>query len=221
LLEITDIDKNLLKTVTKRINDVAISLDYRYSIDFAIKVLFDDKKYTSHLLKILPLIYKNSYYSDDVLLPALIQRTEYGIRNKKGGFNTFEKHFYFLTKLQINDTIMEIKKSKSYLLGTKLGIMSKPVSYSIKSFEKAYVGNLSRRIASLNDVVEFSNYLNEKLMIHQKGYPSVKEAAKELVDTLDFFVKDEKYNRHYCALGFFETYYAYIEEQKELVTENK
>lgn len=223
LLEMTDVDQNLLSRVTKKIAKAKKDVDYKYTLDFAIKVLFDDKKYTSHLLKILPLIYKESYYSDDVLLPALIQKTEFAIRNNKGGFHAFDKHFYFLTKLQINDTIMEIKNSKSYLLGTKLGIMSKPVAYSIKSFEKAYVGNLSRRISSLNDVVEFSNYLNEKLMIHQKGYPSVKDAARDLVGILDFFTKDEKYNRHYCALGFFETYYAYIKdvEEKEELTEEK
>lgn len=220
LLEISDVDQNLLKRVTKKIAKAKIEVDYKYTLDFAIKVLFDDKKYTNHLLKILPLIYKDSYYSDDVLLPALIQKTEFAIRNGKGSFHAYDKHFYFLTQLQINNTTMEIKKSKSYLVGAKLGIMSKPVAHSIKSFEKAYVGNLSRRIASLNDVVEFSNYLNEKLMIHQKGYPSVKEASRELTSLLDFFSKDEKYNRHYCALGFFETYYAYLkgkEENKEEV----
>ncbi len=219
LLEICDIHQSLLERVTKKIEKARRELDYKYTMDFAIKVLFDEKKYTSHLLKILPLIYKDSYYSDDVLLPALIQKTEFAIRNGKGGFHAFDKHFYFLTKLQINDTIMEIKNSKSYLLGAKLGIMSKPVSHAIKSFEKAYVGNLSRRIASLNDVVEFSNYLNEKLMIHQKGYPSVKEASRELTAVLDFFTKDEKYNRHYCALGFFETYYSYFKEETEMAEE--
>lgn len=145
-------------------------------------------------------------------MPALIEKTEYAIRNgdgKKNYFGGLKQHFYFLIELQINNTIMEIKQSKSYLLGTKLGIMSKPVSMCIKSFEKAYVGNLSRRIASLNDVVEFANYLNEKLMIHQKGYLSVKEASRELTSLFDFFPKEEKYNKNYCALGFFETYYTY------------
>lgn len=225
-MEITDIDQNLLKKAIKKISKARRETSYKYTLDFAIKVLFEDKKYISHLLKILPLIYKDSYYSDDVLLPALIQKTEFAVRNgdgKKNYFSGLKQHFYFLTKLQLNDTIMEIKSSKSYLLGTKLGIMAKPVAYSIKSFEKAYVGNLSRRIASLNDVVEFSNYLNEKLMIHQKGYPDVKEAARELVEILDFFSKGEKYNRHYCALGFFETYYAYIKdvEEKELTKETE
>lgn len=217
LLEITDIDQNLLEKVKKKLQGVSMSMNYKYTIDFAIKVLFDDKKYISHLLKILPLIYKDRYYSDDVLLPALIQKTEFAIRNNKGSYLTYKNHFYFLTKLQINDNIMEIKETKSYLLGTKLGTMSKPVAQSIKSFEKAYVGNLSRRITSLNDVIEFSNYLNEKLMIHQKGYPSVKEASKELNLILDYFKNDEKYNRHYCALGFFETYYAYFKNEEENV----
>ncbi len=224
LLEMTDVDQNLLKRVQRKIEKSRKKLGYKYTLDFAIKVLFDDKKYTSHLLKVLPLIYKDSYYSDDVLLPALIQKTEFAIRNgdgKKNYFSGLKQHFYFLTELQIKDTIMEIKKTKSYLLGTKLGIMSKPVAYSIKSFEKAYVGNLSRRIASLNDVIEFSNYLNEKLMIHQKGYPSVKEASRELVESLDFFTNDEKYNRHYCALGFFETYYTYFKEEEETADEIK
>ena len=209
LLELTDIDQNLLLNVNRKIEKAKIDLNYKYTIDFAIKVLFGDKKYTNHLLKILPLIYKDNYYSDDLLLPALIQDTEYAIRNKKGSFYTFAYHFYFLTKLQIKDTIMEIKKSKSYLLGTKLGVMAKPVAQCIKSFEKAYVGNLSQRITSLDNLVEFSNYLNEKLMIHQKGYPDIKDASRKLTELLDSFPKEEKYNRNYCALGFFETYYAY------------
>jgi len=229
LLEIADINQNLLQRVTKKIAKTKTELGYRFTIDFAIKVLLDDKKYTSHLLKILPLIYKDNYYSDDILLPALIQKTEFTIRNgdgKKNYFNGLKQHFYFLTKLQINNTIMEIKNTHSYLMGTKLGIMAKPVAYSIKSFEKAYVGNLSRRIASLNDVIEFSNYLNEKLMIHEKGYPSVKEAARELVKIIDYFSTDEKYNRHYCALGFFESYYSYTkgydtQEDEELAIVNK
>lgn len=215
LLEMTDVDQNLLLRVNRKIGKAKTELNYKYTIDFALKMLFDDKKYTSHLLKILPLIYKDNYYSDALLLPALIQKTEYGIRNGKGGFLSYVYHFYFLSKLQINNTIMEIRQSKSYLLGTKLGIMAKPVAHSIKSFEKAYVGNLSQRIARLDNLVEFANYLNEKLMIHQKGYPSVKDASRELTAILDSFPKEEKYNRHYCALGFFETYYTYFKEEVE------
>lgn len=216
LLEMTDVSQNLLKRVTQKIQEVKIALDYRYSLDYAMKVLLNDKKYNNHLLKILPFIYKDNYYEDPILLPALIQKTEYGIRNgdKKILFNGLKQHFYLLSKLQIKDTIMEIKESKSYQLGTKLGVMSKPIALVIKSFEKAYVGNLSRRISNIDDLVEFTNYLNEKLMIHEKAYPNIKEASQELIKLLDFFPSKEKYNKNYCALGFFETYYAYFKGEK-------
>lgn len=212
LLEITDVNQNLLQRVTDKIASVKKELDYRYTMDFAIKVLLDDKKYNSHLLKIIPLIYKDNYYSDPILLPALLQKTESGIRNgdSKLSFNYIKQHFYFFSNLQKNDTIMEIRKSKSYLAGTKLGQMSKPISQVIKSFEKSYVGNISRRISNVDDLIEFSNYLNEKLMIHEKGYPNIKEASRELASLIDIFPKEEKYNKNYCALGFFETYYTYF-----------
>ena len=211
LLEMTNVSQNLLQRVTNKIQRVKEELDYRYSLDYSLKSLLNEKKYNNHLLKILPLIYRDSYYEDPILLPALIQKTEYGIRNgdKKIPFNGLKQHFFLLSKLQINDTIMEIKASKSYQLGTKLGIMSKPIAQTIKSFEKAYVGNLSRRISNIDDLVEFMNYLNEKLMIHEKAYPNIKEASKELTALLDFFPGKEKYNKNYCALGFFETYYTY------------
>jgi len=227
LLEMTDVSQNLLQKVTNKIKKVKIELDYKYSLDYSIKSLLDEKKYNSHLLKVLPLIYRDNYYEDQILLPALIQKTEHGIRNgdKKIPFNGLKQHFYLLSKLQINDIIMEIKESKSYQIGTKLGIMSKPIAQKIKSFEKAYVGNLSRRISNIDDLIEFTNYLNEKLMIHEKGYPNIKEASIELTSLLDFFPTKEKYNKNYCALGFFETYYTYYkgdnstENIEETITE--
>lgn len=226
LLEITDVDQNLLKDINNKIQKAKKELDYKYSIGFALKILFDEKKYTNHLLKILPLIYKNSYYTDDVLLPALIQKIEYSIRHGEGTYNAYYKHFYFLTKLQLKDTVMEIKESQSYLLGQMLGQMSEPFAAwrndcPIKSFEKSYVGNLSRRIANLNDVVEFANYLNEKITIHQKGYPSIKKAYLELIKTLDTLKSVEKYNRHYCALGFFETYYHSVKEDSQIINQTE
>ena len=224
LLEITDVNQNLLTHVAEKINKSKTEINYKYTLDYALKSLLDDKKYNNHLLKILPLIYKDSYYTDDILLPALIQKTEYEIRNgdgKRNFFNELKYHFYFLSKLQIKDTLMEIRKSKSFMLGTKLGIMSQPVSRSIKSFEKAYAGNLSRRIASLDNVVLFANYLNEKLVLHEKGYLSVKEASKELTQLLDFFPKEEKYNKNYCALGFFETYYTYFKDSTQTPEEDQ
>jgi hypothetical protein len=96
--------------------------------------------------------------------------------------------------------------------------MSKPIAQTIKSFEKAYVGNISRRISNIDDLIEFANYLNEKLIIHEKGYPNIKEASKELTELIDYFPNKEKYNKNYCALGFFETYYTYYKSESS--TEN-
>ncbi len=237
LLEMTDVSKNLLKRVTEKIQKAKVEIDYRYSLDYSIKSLLDEKKYNSHLLKILPLIYKDSYYNDPVLLPALIQKTEYGIRkgDKKIPFNGLKKHFYLLSKLQINDIIMEIKKSKSYQLGTTLGIMSDPFAAwrkdcPIKSFEKSYVGTLSRRISNVDDVIEFVNYLNEKLVLHPPRYNSIniKKAYLYSVELLNEFSANntEKYNKNYCALGFFESYYTYFKSENSIeiieegITEN-
>lgn len=234
LMEITDVSQNLLLRVTSKIQKVKKELDYRYSLDYSIKSLLDEKKYNSHLLKILPLIYKDSYYEDPVLLPALIQKTEYGIRNgdKKIPFNELKQHFYLLSNLQTNNTIMTIKESKSYQMGTKLGTMAEPFAAwrkekcPIKSFEKSYVGNLTRRISKVEDLIEFANYLNEKIMLHEKGFPSIKQASKELNTLLDTFSTNEKYNKNYCVFGFFETYYSYnkkedsVEPNTEIIIEN-
>ena len=58
-------------------------------------------------------------------------------------------------------------------------------------------------------------------MIHEKGYLSVKEASKELTQLLDFFPKEEKYNKNYCALGFFETYYTYFKDSTQTPEEDQ
>ncbi len=232
LLEITDIDQNLLTRVKNKIQEAKKQVNYGFTLDFSIKVLLGEKKFNTHLLKILPLIYKDSYYSDDVLLPALIEKTEYEIRNgdgKKNYFGGLKQHFYFLTELQINDIIMEIKKTKSYLLGKMLGKMAEPFAgwkkdCPIKSFEKSYVGNISRRITKLDDVIEFVNYLNEKLTLHPPKYGiiDIKKSYLELINAIDEFSGNEKYNRHFCALGFFEAYYksVAVEEQQSKSEEN-
>ena len=232
LLEITDIDQNLLTRVKNKIQEAKKQVNYGFTLDFSIKVLLGEKKFNTHLLKILPLIYKDSYYSDDVLLPALIEKTEYEIRNgdgKKNYFGGLKQHFYFLTELQINDISMEIKKTKSYLLGKMLGKMAEPFAgwkkdCPIKSFEKSYVGNISRRITKLDDVIEFVNYLNEKLTLHPPKYGiiDIKKSYLELINAIDEFSGNEKYNRHFCALGFFEAYYksVAVEEQQSKSEEN-
>jgi hypothetical protein len=113
--------------------------------------------------------------------------------------------------IQKKNNLMEITQTKSYELGRNLGIMARQFAAwrndcPIKSFEKSYVGNLSRRISSIDELVKFSGFINEKLVIHERLYPDVKNAYLELVGLVKEF-KGEKYSKHNCALGFFETYY--------------
>ena len=105
---------------------------------------------------------------------------------------------------------MLITETKSYAIGQCLGTMAKQFAAwrddcPIKSFEKSYVGNLTRRIASLDDVAVLCDFLNQKLTMHERLYPDVKNAYLQLTDLLRQF--DERYNKHHCSLGFFESYY--------------
>jgi hypothetical protein len=218
LIEITDVDQNLLKLVSAKIQNAKRTIGKPITLGYAIKMIFEEKKYTSHLLRILPLIYRDAYYTDESLLPAFLQKVEYSIRHGDGGFNSHKAFYYFLLMLQKNDNTMEIKESKSYQVGQCLGAMAEPFAAwrkdcPMKSFEKSYVGSLSRRISNLDDLIELANYLNEKLLLHNKAYPSIKQAYSELVNSLEAFKKEEKYNRHYCELGFFESYYQTYKEQ--------
>lgn len=106
---------------------------------------------------------------------------------------------------------MEITNSRSYALGRCLGIMARPFAAwrddcPIKSFEKNYVGNLTRRLAYPEDLVKFSNFLNEKLAIHEKLYKDQQEASRQLAQELKNLT-GVKYNKNECALGFFESYF--------------
>lgn len=171
-----------------------------------------EKKYQFHLLKVLPQIYLDAYYDDPVLLPAFVERTEYNIRSEESfNYNWFRFNFLFLSNIQKNDSLMEITNSRSYAIGKSLGIMARPFAAwredcPIKSFEKNYVGNLTRRIAYPEDVVKFSNFLNEKLAIHEKLYKDQQQASRELAKELTTS-GGIRYNKNECALGFFESYF--------------
>ncbi|MCT4614099.1 MAG: hypothetical protein N4A49_04390 [Marinifilaceae bacterium] len=169
-----------------------------------------------HYLSIVPKIYTNTYFEDKLLNIKLIEQIEYNIRENKPFYKQFEFYilkydFYFLMNIQKYDNMSKITESKSYALGKNLGVMSKQFAAwrkdcPIKSFEKSYVGNLSRRISSIEELVKFSGFVNEKLTIHNRLYKDVKEAYLEMVEIINQF-EGEKYNKHNCALGFFESYY--------------
>ena len=118
---------------------------------------------------------------------------------------------------------MDIKESKSYELGNNLGIMAQQFAAwredcPIKSFEKNYVGNLSRRSSSLNDLIKFSAFINEKLVMHNRLYPDVRNAYDNFIEIIKKF-GTEKYNKYNFALGFFETYYGKQKESNKNINE--
>ncbi len=229
LIEISDIEKSLLKNINLKIRNEAKSIEiiansefpnskrpFYFDIRSSYFRIFGDvtkekKKLHSHLLKVLPQIYSDNYYSDPILLPVFLEKVEYNIRNGNQSFNTLKYDLYFLMNIQKNRPLMNITQSNSYALGKNLGIMARQFAAwredcPIKSFEKSYVGNLSRRTSSIEELVKFAAFINEKLVMHERLYPDVKIAYQQLIDTINNF-GNEKYSRYYCSLGFFTSYY--------------
>ncbi|MGA9771321.1 MAG: hypothetical protein WBV94_19965 [Blastocatellia bacterium] len=172
-------------------------------------VTTDKKKYQSHLFRVLPQIYSGTYYRDDVLLPAFIEKTEYNIRNGTPDYNLLKYDYYFLTRLRNkngDNHMDEMKNSKSYQAGLLLGRMAQPLNRKIASFEKNYVGLLSRRISDKQGFVKFANFINEKLAIHDVAYPNLKQASVELAAIVTD-ISNREYQKNYCAFGFFEGYF--------------
>ncbi|MBZ4651095.1 MAG: hypothetical protein JG780_2001 [Thermosipho sp. (in: Bacteria)] len=171
----------------------------------------DSPKYQSHLLKVLPLIYTANYYTDDSLLPSFIQVLEYIVRNiekNKIWYNYIDLkfHFKFLLKIQNNkiDKFMEITSSESYQIGFMLGSMAKNLSKEINSFEKNYVGNLNRRIATLSDFIKLKNEIEQKLIMHNKTKYTI-QTSYDLAQKIKDF--KSRYDKEECAFGFMESYF--------------
>jgi hypothetical protein len=231
LIEISGLDKSFLKSINERINRIReeSKREYNeYKRDFfiidSLKNLLDDntsalRKYQSHLQKVLPKIYTGSYYYDPYLLPLTVEKIEMAIRKQDGGnnysidyrVNQLRQDLCFLTKIQntekIGENLMKIITSSSYRMGLKLGKMAKPLRKEINSFEKNYVGSLTRRIASIEDLIKFKTFIEEKLVIHDVCYPDIKEASLELAKEVKN--SPDQYDKTECAFGFFESYFAY------------
>lgn len=241
LLEISGIEKSKLRQTKERISQIAndvfqkrktfiktdkdlkppLSPENSFKnilgnplVDNNGKVKFDvNPKYQSHLLKVLPQIYSDSYFKDDMLLNGFIQNVEYSIRSGDSKYSILKFDLMFLLKIQNNknDKYMEITESKSYQLGLKIGKLSKPLKNEIKSFEKTYVGLLSRRIATKDDCVSFSNDICEKLTMHEKVWKTMAaEVCSELVA-----IPNNEYDKEKFAIGFFEGYFKYEASDKK------
>jgi hypothetical protein len=197
--------RNALIKSKKELNPLDVRWSFSNILDDVTK---EKKKYQSHLLKVLPQIYAGTYTRDDLLLPAFIEKSEFNIRNENSNYNLLKFDYEFLTRLRKGgDEEMEaMHDSNSYKAGKLLGQLAQPVSWEIKSFEKNYVGLLSRRISDKQGLIAFANFINEKLAIHERAYPSLKQKFIELVGLLSG-IGEADYHRDYCAFGFFEGYF--------------
>jgi len=240
MVEISGIERSLLVSLSERIREIRslifkernalypkrpknfINLDIRN----AFKNILGDttkgqKKYQSHLFKVLPQIYTGTYYRDDTLLHAFIEKVEFNIRNDDENYNLLKYDYYFLTKIQNSnkDKIMEMENSLSYKAGTLLGKMAKPLNQKINSFQKNYVGLLSRRIADKRSLIEFANFINEKLAIHDVAYPDLQQASVEFAEIVSK-MSDKEYLKNECAFGFFESYFKYEPKKTDEQSQN-
>jgi hypothetical protein len=174
------------------------------------------KKYQNHLFRVLPQIYTGIYKRDPILLPCFVEKTEYNIRSGFSDYNLMKYDYYFLINIQNSnegDTMENMLNSTSYKAGLLLGKLAQPLDYKIASFEKNYVGLLSRRIVDRQGLIKFVNFIDEKLTIHDVAYPNLKESSVALAKII-IEIKDTDYNKNYCAFGFFESYFKY-EPKKE------
>lgn len=234
LVEISGIEKSKLRLIFERIKIIKEEVELERNqviktnkdliplkIDTSFRFIlgnpqYDDKtknvsfkanpKYQSHLLKALPLIYTENYYQDEVLLPAFIQNTEFSVRAGSSKYNFLKFHLKFILKIQNtkNDRFMEITSSESYQIGFLLGGMARILSFEINSFEKNYVGNLTRRIGSLYDFIKLKNEIEQRLIMHDKAkytYQTSYELSQKLKDFKSTYDKEK------CAFGFFESYF--------------
>jgi hypothetical protein len=104
----------------------------------------------------------------------------------------------------------ETKNSQSYQAGLLLGRMAQPLNRKIASFEKNYVGLLSRRISDRQGLIKFANFINEKLAIHDVAYPNLKQSFVSLASLISN-MSDKEYHKNSCAFGFFESYFSRYE----------
>lgn len=163
--------------------------------------------YQSHMLKVLPLIYTETYFNDDVLLKKVIEKVEYSVRNGDvyGNFSLLKYDLMLIYEIQNSkNRYMEITQSESYGIGLLLGSLAKNLSLEINSFEKNYVGNLTRRISTMDDFIRLKNDIEQKLIMHDKSKYTF-QISYNLAQKVKEF--KSQYDKEECAFGFLESYF--------------
>ena len=173
------------------------------------------KKYESHILKVLPLIYKGDYYNDPSLLHSFVTNVESAIRLGGGQFwyEILKYDLMFILSIQNNkqNKFMEIINSASFMLGVKIGKMAKPLKKAIGSFEKNYVGLLSRRVSTKDDCIRFISDISQKLVMHDGMWATM---CAEVCDDLANLSESE-YDKDQLSFGFLDGYFKYEPTDKK------
>ena len=173
------------------------------------------KKYESHILKVLPLIYKENYYNDPYLLHSFVTNVESATRIGDGSFwcKILKYDLMFILSIQNNkqNKFMEIINSASFMLGVKIGKMAKPLKKAIGSFEKNYVGLLSRRVSTKEDCIRFVTDISQKLVMHDGIWATM---CAEVCDDLAKLPEAE-YDKDKLSFGFLDGYFKYEPTDKK------
>lgn len=180
------------------------------------KVKIDaSKKYESHILKVLPLIYKENYYNDPYLLHSFVTNVESVTRKGDGSFwcKILKYDLMFILSIQNNkqNKYMEIINSRSFKLGVKIGKMAQPLKKAIGSFEKNYVGLLSRRVSTKDDCIRFVTGISQKLIMHDGIWATM---CAEVCDDLANLSETE-YDKDKLSFGFLDGYFKYEPTDKK------
>ena len=239
LIEISNITRSALNRVDSRNKNIAhqvyaernkeIKVDMSLSICKSLSNLLGDvqlnqagkvkitasKKYESHILKVLPLIYKEDYYNDPYLLHSFVTNVESVTRIGDGSFwcKILKYDLMFILSIQNNkqNKYMDIINSASFKLGFKIGKMAKPLKNSIGSFEKNYVGLLSRRVSTKEDCIRFVTDISQKLVMHDSVWSAM---CAEVCDDLAN-ISESEYAKDELSFGFLDGYFKYEPTDKK------
>ena len=240
LIEISNITRSALNRVDSRNKNIAhqvyaernkeIKVDMSLSICKSLSNLLGDvqmnnttgkvkiaasKKYESHILKVLPLIYKENYYNDPYLLHSFVTNVESATRIGDGSFwcKILKYDLMFILSIQNNkqNKYMDIINTASFKLGSKIGKMAKPLKKAIGSFEKNYVGLLSRRVSTKEDCIRFVTDISQKLVMHDSVWSAM---CAEVCDDLANLSESE-YDKDELSFGFLDGYFKYEPTDKK------
>ena len=246
LIEISNITRSALNRVDSRNKNIAhqvyaernkeIKVDMSLSICKSLSNLLGDvqmnnttgkvkiaasKKYESHILKVLPLIYKENYYNDPYLLHSFVTNVESATRIGDGSFwcKILKYDLMFILSIQNNkqNKYMDIINTASFKLGSKIGKMAKPLKKAIGSFEKNYVGLLSRRVSTKEDCIRFVTDISQKLVMHDGMWATM---CAEVCDDLANLSGSE-YDKDELSFGFLDGYFKYEPTDKKKVFQKR